>query len=325
MRRNGETVNKVEACHDCISRKNFTALCKRVERANHAGSRDTRFVPTPWKEEFRTAATFGVLIVYSRPDSLKKVFIKIYSYVLVLINRILNRVCYKRKKSWEWCRVRRTIWNRISIQLYKINRSEARVIFIDIQDNNCAHVIFAALPVASGVFLAIPEANFVPRVLSPTRRSVETGRRENLATRFSWREFCGSLFCFCSVFLMEKVRPFLSTFCTLWFRKYHQITNQKAKVLSYYYFYWLPLSYNWVRNLSNNCSLYGLFQTLSDIVRSLLTSGYFCYSGAECKTSRTPREDGNCGKGEATATWTNEWGDSIIMAILLCVSQFHKS
>ena len=199
MRRNGETVNKVEACHDCISRKNFTALCKRVERANHAGSRDTRFVPIPWKEEFRTAATFGVLIVYSRPDSLKKVFIKIYSYFLVLINRILNRVCYKRKKSWEWCRVRRTIWNRISIQLYKINRSEARVIFIDIHDNNCTHVIFAALPVASGVFLAIPEANFVPRVLSPTRRSVETGRRENLATRFSWREFCGSLFCFCSV------------------------------------------------------------------------------------------------------------------------------
>ena len=86
MRRNGETVNKVEAYHDCISRKNFTALCKRVERANHAGSRDTRFVPTPWKEEFRTAATFGVLIVYSRPDSLKKVFIKIYSYVFVLIN-----------------------------------------------------------------------------------------------------------------------------------------------------------------------------------------------------------------------------------------------
>ena len=124
MRRNGETVNKVEACHDCISRQNFTALCKRVERANHPGSRDTRFVPIPWKEEFRTAATFGVLIVYSRLDSLKKVFIKIYSYVCVLINRILNRVCYKRKKSWEWCRVRRTIWNRISIQLYKIKRSE---------------------------------------------------------------------------------------------------------------------------------------------------------------------------------------------------------
>lgn len=121
MRRNGETVNKVEACHDCISRQNFTALCKRVERANHPGSRDTRFVPTPWKEG---VSTFGVLIVYSRPDSLKKVFIKIYSYLFVLINRILNRVCYKRKKSWEWCRVRRTIWNRISIQLYKINRSE---------------------------------------------------------------------------------------------------------------------------------------------------------------------------------------------------------
>ena len=99
MRRNGETVNKVEACHDSISRKNFTALRKRVERANHPGSRDTRFVPIPWKEEFRTAATFGVLLVYSRPDSLKKVFIKIYSYVLVLIDRILNRVCYKRKKS----------------------------------------------------------------------------------------------------------------------------------------------------------------------------------------------------------------------------------
>ena len=209
MRRNGETVNKVEACHDCISRKNFTALCKRVERANHPGSRDTRFVPIPWKEEFRTAATFGVLLVYSRPDSLKKVFIKIYSYVLVLINRILNRVCYKRKKSWEWCRVRRTIWNRISIQLYKINRSEARVIFIDIHDNNCTHVIFAAFPVASDVFLVFPEANLVPRVLSPTRRSVETGRRENLGTRFSWSEFCGSLLCCCSVgcFLSEESSP----------------------------------------------------------------------------------------------------------------------
>ena len=79
MRRNGETVNKVEACHDYILRKNFTAPCKRVERANHARSRDTRFVLTPWKGEFRTAATFGLLIVYSRPDSLKKVFIKIYS------------------------------------------------------------------------------------------------------------------------------------------------------------------------------------------------------------------------------------------------------
>ena len=87
MRRNGETVNKVEA------------PCKRVEGTNHARSRDKRFVPTPWKGEFRTAATFGVLIVYSRPDRLKKVFIKIYNQVFVLINRILNRVCYKRKKS----------------------------------------------------------------------------------------------------------------------------------------------------------------------------------------------------------------------------------
>ena len=99
MRRNGETVNKVEACHDCILRKNFTAPCKRVEGTNHARSRDKRFVPTPWKGEFRTAATFGVLIVYSRPDRLKKVFIKIYNQVFVLINRILNRVCYKRKKN----------------------------------------------------------------------------------------------------------------------------------------------------------------------------------------------------------------------------------
>ena len=166
MRRNGEIVNKVEACHDCILLKNFTAPCKREERANHARSPTRVSFRPPWKGEFRTAATFGVLIAYSRPDSLKKVFIKIYSQVFVLINRILNRVCYKRKKSWEWCRVRRTIWNRISIQLYKINRSEARVIFIDIHDNNCAHVIFAALPVASGVFLAFPEANLVPRVPS---------------------------------------------------------------------------------------------------------------------------------------------------------------
>ena len=63
MRRNGETVNKVEACHVCISRKKCSAPCKRVERANHAMSRDTCFVPTPWKEEFRTAATFGVMMV----------------------------------------------------------------------------------------------------------------------------------------------------------------------------------------------------------------------------------------------------------------------
>ena len=127
------------------------------------------------------------------------------------------------------------------------------------------------------------------------------------------------------VFLVKKARPCLSAFCTPWFRKYYQITNQKAKVLSYEYFYYLPLSYNGVRNLSNNCSFYNLFQTLSDIVRSLLTSVNFCYSGAECKTSRTPREDGNCRKGETTATPTNEWGDSIIMASLLCVPQFHKS
>jgi len=219
MRRNGETVNKVEACQDCILRKNFTAPCKRVERANHARSRDTRFVPTPWKEEFRTAATFGVLIVFSRPDSLKKVFITIYSYVFVLINRILNRVCYKRKKSWEWCRVRRTIWNRISIQLYTIDRSEARVIFIDIHDNNCAHVIFAALPVASGVFLAFPEANLVPRVLSPTRRSVETGRREPGNEVVPEASSVARFFVFVVfvVFLVKKVRPFLSTFCTPWF------------------------------------------------------------------------------------------------------------
>ena len=66
MRTNGETVNKVEACQDYILRKNFTAPCKRVERANHARSPYTRFVPTPWKGEFRAAAAFGVFIVYSR-------------------------------------------------------------------------------------------------------------------------------------------------------------------------------------------------------------------------------------------------------------------
>ena len=60
------------------------------------------------------------------------------------------------------------------------------------------------------------------------------------------------------------------------------------------------------------CQIIGpftVFSRLSDIVRSLLTSVYFCYSGAECKTSRTPREDWICRKGETTATPTNEWGD----------------
>lgn len=71
MRRNGETVNKVEACHDCISRKNFIALCKRVERANHA------FRPDPLER----GVSHGCYVwcVDGRPDSLRKVFIKIYS------------------------------------------------------------------------------------------------------------------------------------------------------------------------------------------------------------------------------------------------------
>ena len=93
----------------------------------------------------------------------------------------------------------------------------------------------------SSVFLAFPEASLVPRVLSypSLRRNGETWERGFPEASSVARFFVFVLFV---VFLVKKVRPFLSTFCTPWVRKYYQITNQKAKVLSYEYFYYLPLS-----------------------------------------------------------------------------------
>ena len=47
MRRNGETVNKVEACHDCILRKNFTALSQESRTSEPRGESRHAFRPDP--------------------------------------------------------------------------------------------------------------------------------------------------------------------------------------------------------------------------------------------------------------------------------------